>query len=184
MVMKKLTDAKLLILGLLSERKRHAYELEKVIEDRGMREWTDIGFSSIYYILKELENQGLVKSSKSSSSRDKKTISLSPLGRKELRKQTELALSEIRANTSSILLGMINWQCLPNVDAIKSLEARTISIKNELSRLENVLYQNQPFPDFIELLFNFSKGQLESELEWVESTLEYMKSKSIQTERL
>lgn len=177
--MKRLTDAKLLILGLLSEKKRHAYELEKVIEGRGMREWTEIGFSSIYYILKELENQGLAQSSKANSSKEKKVISLSLLGKKILKKQTELALSEVRANNSSILLGMINWQCLSHTDAIKSLETRLSSVQNEMKRLDKVLYQNQPFPDYIELLFNFSKGQLESELKWIESTLEYMKAKTI-----
>ena len=35
-----------------------------VIEDRGMREWTQIGFSSIYFVLGKLEKLSLVTSKK------------------------------------------------------------------------------------------------------------------------
>ena len=42
-----MTPAELAVLGLIVEQPRHGYEIEKVIEDRGMREWTEIGFSTI-----------------------------------------------------------------------------------------------------------------------------------------
>ena len=58
--MSRLTDAELLVLGLVVEMPRHGYELELVIELRGMREWTQIGFSSIYFVLGKLERLGLV----------------------------------------------------------------------------------------------------------------------------
>ena len=55
-----LTDAELLVLGLVAEMPRHGYQLEQVIEERGMREWTRIGFSSIYFVLGKLRKMGLV----------------------------------------------------------------------------------------------------------------------------
>jgi DNA-binding PadR family transcriptional regulator len=55
-----MTNAELAILSLIVEKPRHGYELEVVIEQRGMREWTEVGFSSIYYLLKKLEKEGLV----------------------------------------------------------------------------------------------------------------------------
>jgi DNA-binding PadR family transcriptional regulator len=57
--MKHLTDAELLLLGLVAEMPRHGYELDQVIQQRGMREWTEIGFSSIYFVLGKLEKLGL-----------------------------------------------------------------------------------------------------------------------------
>ena len=57
--MKRLTDAELLLLGLVAEMPRHGYELDQVIQQRGMREWTQIGFSSIYFVLGKLEKLGL-----------------------------------------------------------------------------------------------------------------------------
>ena len=57
-----MTNAELVILSLIAEHARHGYEIEQIIEARGMREWTEIGFSSIYYILKKLEKGGLIES--------------------------------------------------------------------------------------------------------------------------
>ena len=51
-----------LILGILAEQPCHGYQIEKLIEERGMRKWTDVGFSSIYYILEKLEKKGLAES--------------------------------------------------------------------------------------------------------------------------
>jgi len=60
--MSEISNIEAAILGLLYENSHHGYELEKIIEERGMRNWTDIGFSSIYYVLKKLEDKKLVVS--------------------------------------------------------------------------------------------------------------------------
>ena len=57
-----LTNAELAVLGLIVERDMHGYEIEAVIQERGMRNWTEIGFSSIYHILGHLEREGLIGS--------------------------------------------------------------------------------------------------------------------------
>ena len=53
----ELTNAELAVLSLIAEKPRHGYEVETVIEERNMREWTEIGFSSIYHILRKLARQ-------------------------------------------------------------------------------------------------------------------------------
>ncbi|HUV26505.1 MAG TPA: PadR family transcriptional regulator, partial [Anaerolineales bacterium] len=57
-----MTNAELAILSLIAEQPRHGYDIEQVIEARGMREWTEIGFSSIYYLLNKLEKDGMIES--------------------------------------------------------------------------------------------------------------------------
>ncbi len=42
------------------EEPSHAYDIEKMIEKVNARQWMDIGFSTIYTILKKLEDKGLV----------------------------------------------------------------------------------------------------------------------------
>ena len=74
MKIKKLTDAELMILGLLAEMPRHGYELEQVIEKRALREWTEIGFSSIYFVLGKLEKSKLVSAKKAVDAKSKKNF--------------------------------------------------------------------------------------------------------------
>ena len=56
-----MTNAELALLSLLAEQPRYGYEIEQLIEQRGMRAWTELGFSSIYYLLKKLARQGRLK---------------------------------------------------------------------------------------------------------------------------
>jgi hypothetical protein len=69
-----LTDAELLVLGLVAEMPRHGYQLEQVIEQRGMREWTRIGFSSIYFVLGKLEMMGLFAAKKTGRGQSKENF--------------------------------------------------------------------------------------------------------------
>ena len=59
---KSVTNAELAVLSLLAEKPMHGYQIEQTIASRGMREWTEIGFSSIYYILEKLRSRGCVES--------------------------------------------------------------------------------------------------------------------------
>jgi DNA-binding PadR family transcriptional regulator len=43
------------LLGLVAETPSHAYNIDQRIKERGMRNWTNIGTSSIYNIINNLE---------------------------------------------------------------------------------------------------------------------------------
>jgi DNA-binding PadR family transcriptional regulator len=175
----ELTDAELLVLGLVAEMPRHGYELEQVIEQRSMREWTQIGFSSIYFVLGKLEARKLVSAKRPAepNSRARKIYSLTAAGRKALNAETLGALSTIRPTYSSVLLGMINWAGLPRDEALRALELRKHALAFEVARLVDVQTAQQPLPDFVEALFEHSIGQLRSEAAWVTRTLDYMGTK-------
>lgn len=171
------TDAELLLLGLVAEMPRHGYELEQIIEERGMREWTQIGFSSIYFVLGKLKKAGYITAEAPAGKKAKKVFSVTPDGRAVLIAQTIAALSCFRPTYPSLLLGMMHWPLLAQETALAALEARKSSIGDEVERLESVRFRRQPMPDFIEALFDFSNGQLAAESAWLDRTLDYMKTK-------
>ena len=57
-----LNHREFVILGLVAEFSSHAYSINQRIDERGMREWTSIGKSSIYSDLNNLEENKLVES--------------------------------------------------------------------------------------------------------------------------
>lgn len=174
---KLLSDAELLVLGLLAEMPRHGYELDQVIERRGMREWTPIGFSSIYFVLGKLEAKGLVKSETPANTTAKKSYVLTKAGRKALVDRTLAGLRTVRPTYSSVLMGMLHWPVLTRDQALEALQARSEAVIAEMARIENIHFEQQPLPDFADVLFDFSLGQLRAESEWIHKTLEYMKTK-------
>lgn len=177
MSIKDLTDSELLVLGLVAEMPRHGYELEQVIEQREMREWTQIGFSSIYFVLGKLEKGGLVTAKQPEKAKTKKSYTITDAGRDMLVSQTLAALKTIRPNYSSVLLGMIHWSALSRKQALEALQQREEAIAMELTRLDDIQFKQEPLPDNVDRMFEFSIGQLKSEAEWLAKTLEYMKTK-------
>lgn len=177
MSIKHLTDTELLILGLVAEMPRHGYELEQVIEQRGMREWTQIGFSSIYYVLGKLENKGLMVAEKPTNAKAKKKYGITREGREALVKQTLASLKSVRPTFSSVLLGMIHWSVLTREQALDALQIRSEMVGKELERFKNIYFEQQPLPDHVDAMFDFSISQLKAEAEWISKTLSYMKTK-------
>ena len=178
-----LTDAELLLLGLVAEMPRHGYQLEQEIERRGMRQWTPIGFSSVYFVLGKLEKSGLVRARKPAAAKARKTVGLTAAGRRALVARTLAALRTYRPTYSSVLLGMMHWSALRREEALDALKARGERVDAELTRLGSIQVDQQPLPDFVEALFDYSIGQLRSEAEWIARTLAYMKTKPWLEER-
>jgi DNA-binding PadR family transcriptional regulator len=177
MAAKDLTDSELLVLGLVAEMPRHGYELESVIEQRGMREWTRIGFSSIYFVLGNLEKRGLIKAATPASTRARKRYQLTRAGTNTLVDQTLIALRTVRPSYSSLLMGMIHWPVLTRDQALGALRERQKAVAKELERLEAIQFDQQPLPDHADAMFDFSVGQLKAEAEWIARTLDYMQTK-------
>lgn len=172
-----LTDAEFMVLGLVAETPRHGYQLEQVIAQRGMREWTRIGFSSIYFVLGRLEKKGLVSAQEPVSAKAKKTYLITGSGYETLVAQTLLALREVRPTYSSVLLGLAHWPVLQRDEALEALRVRAAAIAAEVTRLEATEESQQPLPDFVEALFDFSLSQLRAEAAWIKRTLDTMETK-------
>ena len=177
MLERDLTDAEHLVLGLVAEMPRHGYELERVIEQRGMREWTQIGFSSIYFVLGKLEEAGLVASEAPSGPKAKKVFRVTDAGHATLAAQSLAALRTVRPSYGSVLLGMAHWPVLERGAALAALEQRGAAVEAELDRLAGIQVARQPLPDYVEALFDYALGQLRAEAAWVGQTLGYMTTK-------
>ncbi len=93
--MNRISDLEAAILGLLYEEPQYGYQLEKIIEGWGMRNWTQIGFSSIYYVLKKLEKKELVESrlEKVEGKPSRKIYTITPSGKREMKEKVQDILS-------------------------------------------------------------------------------------------
>ena len=175
-----MTNAKLAILGLVAETPRHGYEIEQIIEERGMREWTEIGFSSIYYLLKKLEKNGLVESqvfSIKGRGSARRVYQITPEGCISLRKATLEALSQPKQSFPSILLGIAN---LPLVSQEQSKDALQSYFEILAEREEQVAAKaesQRPLPDHVEMLFDYSLMALKAEKKWIEKVIRKMEDK-------
>ena len=181
---KKVTEAKLTILHLLAERPRHGYEIEEVIEARGMREWTAIGFSSIYYLLNKLEKGGGAKRPALAASRleqgaggpARKVYQITPAGMAALREGALAALADAEGGNETLLLGLANLAVLGKEEVMAALRVQRQGLIERRERVAGRAAEQGPMPDFVEVLFDYSQRMMAARLAWLESFMDRIES--------
>jgi DNA-binding PadR family transcriptional regulator len=173
-----LTNAELAILGLVVEQPRHGYEIERVIEERGMREWTEVGFSSIYYLLKKLERDGYIESRLVETVRGpaRKVYHASPGGQQALQAGVLEALSVPQRSFPPLQLGLSHLPGIPVDDAIAALEQYRDRLAERLAGVHQRWQSQQPLPLFIEAMFEHSTTLIQAELSWAVDLIKRMEA--------
>jgi DNA-binding PadR family transcriptional regulator len=171
-----LTNAEIAILGLIIESPRHGYDLEQCIKERGMRQWTEIGFSSIYYILNKLERGGFLKSERKGDDNrpSRKEYDITEAGLDVFRRVVFTRLSTPRPHSADFDLGLANMAVLHPQERHSAL---TIHRDNLRSQLEQVLMKwdrdgRGILPSHVEALFDHSVAAIQAELSWVDHFIE------------
>ncbi len=176
------TDAELVLLGLIAERPRHGYELETVIAERGVREWTALGFSSIYYVLNKLESRGLLSSERpSGQEKGRRTYTLTSAGVDACVEGTRAALERLAPMHAAVLIGMANSPLLPPGQVTESLRRRRNSVVARIESTRAARAGQEPLEVFVGAIFDHGIAMLQAEVAWIENTMQTLKESTIQT---
>jgi DNA-binding PadR family transcriptional regulator len=168
------------LLGLLSERPMYAYEIEKIIEERNMRYWTEISFSTLYYELKKLEEKKLVTANIQLSANNvaKKIYKINTDGKKILKEKIMNLLSKMEKIVWQVDLGMANI-CLLNQQETEIAFTKYIeSINEAVEMYKNLLdfFKKHTYPDSDCSLAERPIMHLQIEKKWAEEYLEGIKN--------
>lgn len=165
-----MTNAELAILSLVAEQPRHGYEIDQVIKERGMRDWTEIGFSSIYYLLKKLERDGKIGGRLEEAERGpaRKVYHITPGGQKTFHAAVLDALSVPGRYYSPLQLGLANLPSIPHRETLTALGQYRDALAARLARIREKQQHQQPLPFFVDAMFEHSTTMIKAELGWVE----------------
>jgi DNA-binding PadR family transcriptional regulator len=162
-----LTPAELTLLGLLVEKPRHGYELAEVITARGMREWTEIGFSSIYYLLTKLRDRGLVaETGEPARGKARKVFAPTPDGFRRCAEAAEQAIATLRPVFPPLLVGLATQPIIPPARLRKALDDRAAALTDKIAEVRAAAAREE-VPPFVRAIFDYSLGQLEAERTWL-----------------
>ena len=180
--MTTLTNAELAILSLVTEKPRHGYEMEQVIEGRGMRDWTEIGFSSIYYLLKKLEKDGLVEGQLEQAERGpaRKVYRPTPAGWQALHDGVLEALSVPQPCYSPLQLGMANLPGIPPDEAIAALVQYREALIARRDHTQARWDAQKPLPYFVDAMFDHGITMAEAEIAWIGKLIKQVEEHSVQ----
>jgi DNA-binding PadR family transcriptional regulator len=163
-----LTNAELAVLSLIVEKDRHGYEIESVIEERGMRNWTEVAFSSIYHILRILERDLLIESRAEPAPGKgpaRKVYSATQSGRERYEAEALGALATMVRPYPLFTQGLA---ALPGLDPEKAADALASYREGLRARLEEVEAKDLPgLPFHVAAMFSYSKTLIRAEEAWV-----------------
>ncbi|MFJ8628484.1 GyrI-like domain-containing protein [Kitasatospora sp. NPDC093550] len=169
-----LTAAELTLLGMLVEQPRHGYELEKVIAERGMREWTEIGFSSIYYLLTKLRRRGLIDQAAGSppgGGKARQVYAATDAGRAACAAAAVEAIAVPHPLFPRVLVGLANQPAIEPEDLLAALDRRARALAERVEEVRRAASaagaSGAGAPGFVSAIFDYSMGQLEAEQAWL-----------------
>ena len=172
-----LNHAEFIVLGLIAEYSSHAYDINKRIEERGMRDWTNIGRSSIYRVIKSLEKKGLTnKWIEEVDNRTLKIYNITENGSRILKKKVFNVISEFMGKKDEDFY--VAFSMLPLLNTEQLIEAFSYSIetmKKHKIELENMLKANPNFPINVSGLFIHPIKILETDILFMNWVIEKIK---------
>lgn len=170
-----ISDLEAVVLGILCEKPSYGYEIEATIKERNIRYWTDIAFSSIYYVLRRLEEQGYVESVRAEvDGRTRKTYRATASGKNALTEKLGESLSGLEKQQSSFNLG-VGFMGILGLDAsLGYLEQRGSAIRERLETYREVLERidASDWPFFVRGLYTRPIAMLEAEGAWLVGFME------------
>ncbi len=167
----KTSQKEFIILGLLQEEPAHGYDLEAKIKDRGIRNWTAIGFSSIYHLLKKLEGASFIDhEQRIVNGKAQRVFHLTDTGHAELNRLIETALTRTRGNRGDFSVAISNtvdWSA-NNIQGL--LRQRITNLEDDYSNLQKTrsekLQAGMPDLQAIVILFDKPLAMIRAEIDF------------------
>lgn len=174
-----MTQIEIALLALLYEEDRYGYEIEAVIEERKMRNWTKIGFSSIYNSLNNLEKKGWIGSRYEAEygSPPRKVYFVKDTFKKTVLETIKMALHSPERLYSEFSIGLAFSHLLTKEEVYECL----IKYRENLQKRQQTILQSYKEQQMIhnivhvKALFTHPLKLIEAELEWINDLLDEIK---------
>ncbi|UVI30276.1 PadR family transcriptional regulator [Paenibacillus spongiae] len=172
--MNQLSNVEFMLLHMIAEcNQASGYDINKLIDQRGYREWANIGTTSIYAGLKKLNDKGLIKSEDSGGKSGKGPMpirfAMQEAGMIMLRNEIIASLSFSRERDNRFDLGLAALPFVEKAEAIEALRRRLDFLEEALTTIRRK-YESQGgvrLPLYVRALFLHPMNLIESEQAYV-----------------
>ncbi len=175
--MNSITNSAYSILMLLAEcDSATGYDINKRIEERGFRQWADIGMTSIYKGLRKLERDQYVSGEtdvdKTGKGPTGTRYRISELGLNTLKKEARFGLANGRERERHFALGLAASFLFEHAELCEMLRNRIDFLQGEIARIESK--QTRGIPEHARMLFEYSFHHIRSDIQFSKNLINQM----------
>ena len=201
-----MSPSQIALLQILSEGPANAYQILKILKDRGYENWVDMKRSITYKSLGVLEKEGYITGEKKGEGKKiKKVYSLTSKGKEKIIEQVKLCITDAPQVKSMFDLGISGLPLLTRSEAIRILELNKLSqgyaidfFEETLRDLDNLDKLVDIFPDkevagntiqghfnnrgivpIVRALFDRPYRIIKTQLEWLEEFIQTIKDDKV-----
>lgn len=167
-----MNDVELVVISIVAETPRYGHEVQQVIDQRGLRQWLPLGFSSVYYVLDDLEQAGLVRGElpfeNLRSVRKRYAVTSAGLG--ALKTQVMDMLTRAKGGIGAFDLAVLVVSVLPWQQVQDALYERRIELSRQIEKSQRALEappSGESRFDVETLLHERRLALLEADLDWL-----------------
>ncbi len=171
----QISNAEAALMGLLAENPKHPYQIEKNVDYRDMRSWTDLSMSSIYKLLNKLEQAELVSAEVelADGNRARKVFQITDAGREALEIKLRELLRKPVLPKDPFHVGIYNSDLLLPDEVLACLEQYRESVQEIIAgygKLEQFLKDSNCSPARLAVAVR-PRYQWEGEMLWLDEYL-------------
>jgi DNA-binding PadR family transcriptional regulator len=168
-------SARLVVLGMLSKKPLHGYEMQRFLEQSQTAQWARVLPGSIYHALKAMTGEGLVEvlATESSGHRQRAIYAITDAGREAYRGLLREAWKRLPDSLpSDLFVTLTFWEDLPRAEILEALDAMLEKLRAQREgwdRGELAKAQAMPLPDWMRALFQNGRDHYDADLRLLSS---------------
>ena len=175
----------LAVLGCLSERPMHPYEISTTLRTRGKEQSIKLNYGSLYSVVESLQKHGLITARETTREgrRPERTVyEITPAGQDEFEDWLAELLSTPVRDFTSLEAGLSLMPGLPPDEVARLLEERAAKLRMELRAMDAMFAETQEFglPELFSIESRFRQRLLSAELEFVVKLAQDIRSGAFQ----
>lgn len=173
-----------LLLGILYDQEpRHGYEVKQILESWNADKWANIGYGSIYFALKKMAEEGLLKIVEDQEGKQDKTVyQITESGSNAFMVMLRKQWLELKPSVDPFQVALTFMQYLPKDELSTALEHRADTWRHVIKTSNRVLpmaLKNMTLPKHIDENHRLILAHYQTELDWIENAIKKVKNNEL-----
>lgn len=172
---------RILLLGVLQHGPKHGYEIRQELESWNAEQWANIAYGSIYFALKKMSQEGLIKvlESKEEEKPGRILYEVTEAGKNQFMELLRKQWWDLKPIIDPFQVALTFMNCMPKDELLLALEHKADSLRAHIKSMTHLIpirMANTEWPRHIIENFRLATAHLETELKWVEGAIKKVKN--------